>query len=188
MASFLAERGAVVINADELGHQVLKPHTEIWQEVVSAFGKGILGENGEVDRQKLGEIVFNDAQALAKLNQIMHPRMYRMVEERIRGLRRKGVEVIVLEAAALLEASWTPLVDQVWVTIASEETLLQRTCQSRGLSKAQALARLRSQLPSEEKVKQADVVINTDCPLDEVEKRVEELWRKHYGGKDKGED
>jgi len=88
VSNFLAALGAAIINADELGHEALKPNTETWQEIVRHFGKGILKNDDEIDRQKLGEIVFNDAQALAQLNQIMHPRMYRIVEERIEELKR----------------------------------------------------------------------------------------------------
>ncbi len=178
MAAILAKLGAVVIDADEIGHEAIKPHTEIWQEIVDAFGEQILLSDYKVNRQELSKIVFNDTKALAQLNQIMHPRMYQLAEERIENLKKQGIEVIVLEAAALLEADWTPLVDQVWVTIAEEATMLQRTCQRSGLSETQALARLRSQLPQEEKIKYAQAVINTDCTLEEVEAKVRELWRK----------
>ena len=176
VSTFLAGLGAVVLSADKIGHEALQPHTETWQEVVDAFGEGILEAGGEVDRQKLGEIVFGDAEALAKLNQIMHPRMYRMAEERIEELKQQGNEVIVLEAPLLVEAGWLPLVDQVWVTVASEETVVHRLCQRSGLSEAQALSRIRSQLPAEEKKRYADVVLDTDCTLSEVEAKVKELW------------
>lgn len=176
VSQFLAELGAVVLNADKLGHEILEPYTESWQEVVSTFGKGILKDGDEVDRQKLGEIVFHNAEALAKLNRITHPRMYRMAEKEIEELKQQGSKLIVLEAPLLVEAGWLPLVDQVWVTIAGEETMMRRLCQRSGLSEAQALARIHSQLTAEEKTKYADEVINTDCTLSEVEDKVKELW------------
>lgn len=178
ISQLMAELGAVVLSADKIGHEALQPYTETWQEVINTFGQEILKAGAEVDRQKLGEIVFNDAKALAKLNQIMHPRMYRIAEERIKELRQRGIRVIVLEAPLLIEAGWLPLVEQVWVTVASEATVLQRLRQRNGLSKAQALARLHSQLPPEEKIKYADVVINTDVPLSKVEAQVKELWER----------
>src|SRR4030042_4332721 len=98
VSKFLAGLGAVILSADKIGHEAFQPHTEAWHEVVDAFGEGILLAGGEVDRQKLGEIVFGNAGALAKLNQIMHPRMYRMAEERIEDLKKQGIEGIVLEA------------------------------------------------------------------------------------------
>ncbi|HJX69934.1 MAG TPA: dephospho-CoA kinase [Dehalococcoidia bacterium] len=176
VSAILAELGAVVLSADEIGHEALQPRTAAWQEVVSAFGEGILKAGGEVDRQKLGEIVFNNAGALARLNRIMHPRMYRMAEKRIEELKQQGGAVIVLEAPLLVEAGWLPLADQVWITVADEETIVHRLCQRSGLSEAQALARIRSQLPAEEKTKYADVVINTSGTLSEVEAKVKELW------------
>ena len=176
VSTFLAELGAVVLSADKLGHEAFEPHTEVWQEVVNTFGAGILKAEGEIDRQKLGGMVFDNAEALAKLNRIMHPRMYRMTEKRIEELKQQGSVVIVLEAPLLVEAGWLPLVDQVWVTVADEETIVHRLCQRSGLSEAQALARIRSQLPTEEKTKYADVVINTSGTLSEVEAKVKELW------------
>jgi dephospho-CoA kinase len=178
VSRILTELGAALINADKVGHEALKPYTPVWREVVAAFGREILLPNDEVDRQKLGEIVFNDAAARLRLNQIMHPQMFLMMREKIEGLRRQGVEVVILEAAVLLEANWTPLVDEVWVTTAPEATVIQRLRDRSGLSEAQVLARIRSQLPAEERIKHADVVINTDCSLDEVEEKVKRLWEE----------
>lgn len=176
VSAFLAKLGAAVINADEIGHEAFRPHTEIWRQVVTAFGEGITKTGGEIDRQKLGEIVFNDAISLEKLNEIMHPAMYRIAEQKITELLKKGMDIIVLEAPLLVEAGWLPLVDTVWVTIADEITVVKRLCRRNGLSEEQAMARIRSQLPAEEKVKYADVIINTGGTLDEVQDRIEELW------------
>ena len=178
VAQFLAGLGAAVIDADKVGHEAFKSDTELWQEVVAAFGKQILNPNGEIDRRKLGEIVFGNPDSLARLNQIMHPRMYNIVKAQIEENRRRGVKVVVLEAPLLLEAGWTSLVDEVWVTVASESMVLGRLEKKTGMSREQSLARIRSQLPSEERVKQVDVVIDTDCSLDELEAKVRELGQK----------
>jgi len=85
--------------------------------------------------------------------------------------------VVVLEAPLLIEAGWASSVDEVWVTVASESTVLRRLEECSGLSEPQSLARIRSQLPSAEREKHADVVINTDCSLDELKARIEKLWR-----------
>ena len=177
VSQFLAELGAVIIDADEVGHEAFKPDTEIWREVVAAFGRRILAPKGDIDRKKLGRIVFGNSEALARLNQIMHPRMYDMVKAQLEEYRRQGVDVVVLEAPLLLEAGWTPLVDEVWVTVASESTVVRRTKERTGLSEPQILARIRSQMSSAERVKHADVVINNDADLDELKARVEELWQ-----------
>jgi len=176
VSQFLAELGAVIIDADRVGHEAFKPDTELWREVVAAFGRQILTPSGDIDRKKLGKIVFGNAELLSRLNQIMHPRMYDMVKVQLEEYRRRGVEVVVLEAPLLLEAGWTSLVDEVWVTVASESTVLKRLQERVGLSKEESLARIHSQLSSEERIKRADVVINTDCSLDEVKMKVKKLW------------
>ena len=178
VSQFLKELGAVIIDADKVGHEAFEPDTEAWREVVAAFGRQILTPNGEIDRNRLGEIVFANPQALARLNKIVHPRIYTRVKAQIEGYRQQGVEVVVLEAPLLLEAGWTSSVDEIWVTIAPESTVLKRLKKKLGLSEPQSLARLRSQLSSEERVKQADVTINTDCSLGELKAKVKELWQR----------
>ncbi len=177
VSQFLAELGAVIIDADRVGHEAFKPDTELWREVVAAFGRQVLASDGSIDREKLGEIVFGNPESLSRLNQIMHPLMYDMVKAQIEEYRRQGVDVVVLEAPLLIEAGWTSLVDEVWVTVAAESTVLRRLKERVGLSHQQALARIRSQLPSDERVKDADVVIDNDCSLGELKAKVKELWR-----------
>jgi len=178
VSKFLAHLGAVVIDADKVGHEVFKPGTKAWQEVVDAFGQGIISADGTIDRRKLGEIVFSNPDARAKLNQVMHPLIYEQVKSRIEEYGRKGVAIIIVEAPLLLEVGWKSLVDEVWVTSASEATVIKRLKEQKGLSEAQSLARIRAQLTDEERIRQADVVIDTDCALDELKERVEALWRK----------
>ena len=178
VSQFMAELGAVILNTDEVGYEAFKPDTELWRQVVAAFGRQIVTPDGNIDRKKLGNIVFGNAESLSRLNQIMHPRMYHMVKAQLKEYREQGTRVIVLEAPLLLEAGWTPLVDEVWVTTASESTVLKRLEERTGLSPVESLTRIRSQLSSAERVRRADVVINTDCDLNELKSRVTELWRK----------
>ena len=177
VSQFLAELGAVILDADRVGHEALKSDTEVWRKVVAAFGRQILTPRGDIDRAKLGEMVFGNPESLSRLNQIMHPRIYDMVKAQLEGYRRQGVEVVVLEAPLLIEAGWTSLVDEVWVTVAPEAIVLRRLKQGIGLSESESLARLRSQLSLEERIRHAEVVINTDCDLDELRARIGELWR-----------
>ena len=178
VSQFLAELGAAIIDADKIGHEAFKPGTEAWREVVAAFGQQILTPNGDIDRGKLGEIVFGNSDSLARLNRIMHPRIHDMVKARLEEYRRQGIVVVVLEAPLLIEAGWAPSVDEVWVTVAPEATVLRRLKESAGLSKTQSLARIYSQLSSEERLRHADVVIDTDCDLDELKARVGKLWQR----------
>ena len=169
--------GAVIIDADKVGHEAYLPHSETWQEIVNTFGEGVLQPNGEIDRKKLGALVFSNPKNLDKLNAIMHPRMYRMIEERIQGLRQQGIEGVVVEAAILIEARWTPLVDQVWVTVSPEEEVIRRIQSRNNLSEEEIRSRIRSQMTQEERVKHADVVIENDSDFPQLKKKVETFWR-----------
>ncbi len=178
VSGFLAELGAVILDADRVGHEALRTSDEVRRELLATFDWQIINPGGEIDRKKLGEIVFNDPESLSRLNQIMHPRIYDMVKAQLEEYRGQGVAVVVLEAPLLIEADWTSLVDEVWVTVAAESTVLRRLTEQCGLSERECLARIRCQLPSEERVKHADVVIDTDCALDELKARVKELWQR----------
>jgi len=178
VSQFLAEMGAVILNADEVGHEAFKPDSDGWRKVVAAFGRQIVTPDGNIDRKKLGEIVFGNPESLSRLNQIMHPRMYALVKAQLEEYRQQGTRVVVLEAPLLLEAGWTPLVGEVWVTTASEATVLKRLEERSGMSQAESLTRIRSQMASEERIKHADVVINTDCDLDELKSKVKELGQR----------
>ena len=176
VSQFLAELGAVILDADKVGHEALRSRSEVWRQVVNAFGKQIATSKGDIDRKKLGKIVFNNSEARAKLNRIMHPAMYDMVKARLEKYRGQGVGVLVLEAPLLLEAGWTSLVDEVWVAVAPEAIVLKRLTERTGLSEPESMARIHSQLTSEERIKHADVIIDTDCDLDELKAKVKELW------------
>jgi dephospho-CoA kinase len=178
VSGMLAERGAVIIDADKVGHQAYQPHTDVWQELVDTFGEWILKQNGEIDRKRLGEIVFHDPSALILLNKIVHPRMREIIEEELKRLRAEGASVVVIEAAVLIEAKWTDLVDRIWVTTAPAEKVIDRLQNRVGLSEEQARARIAAQLPPEDKVKHADVVIDTNCDLAELGIRVLDLWEE----------
>ena len=178
VSRFLEELGAVVIDADRIGHEVLRSDSEVKRELVAAFGQQILTPGGSVSRRRLGKLAFGSPEALARLNQIMHPRIAARAKARLERYRRDGVKVVVVEAALLLEAGWASLVDEVWVTVAAEATVLKRLKGRAGLSEPESRARLRAQLSVAEMVRQADVVIDTDCRLDELRARVVGLWEE----------
>jgi dephospho-CoA kinase len=178
VTQFLAELGAVIVDLDKVGHEALRKGSQAWEQVVSEFGKDILTAGGNIDRSKLGKIVFNNHEALARLNQIVHPAIDNIVKTKIEKYRRQGVWVVVLEAAAMLEAGKTEQVDELWVTVAPEATLLKRVIERGGLSKKETRARIKAQLSNEKRIRQADVVIDTDCTLDELKDRVATEWQK----------
>ncbi len=177
-AMVLQGLGAAILNADEIGHELLQHDAEARREVVTAFGREILAPDEDIDRGKLADIVFADPQALARLNRIMHPKMFLIAKDRIEELRRQGVEVVVLEVPLLIEANWTGLVDKIWVTSAPEAAVIRRLCQDVGLTEEQARARIRSQMPIAEKAEYADVVIDTDRDRAETESEIVKLWHQ----------
>ena len=176
-AGFLAGLGAVVVDLDKKGHEVLR-QKEIREKLANEFGGGILGDNGEIDRSRLGKKVFNDRKALSKLNAIVHPAIDKVVREKAEEYRRQGVKAVVFEAAAMLEAGRDWQVDEIWVTVAPEAAVRQRLSDRPGFSEGDMKARIRSQITNEERVKQADVVINNDGTLGEFRDNVRMEWEK----------
>ena len=168
--------GASIISADQVGHEAYAPNTEAWQQVVAAFGDTILGKDGEIDRRKLGEIVFSDPGQLEKLNEIMHPRMARMVADKIKVLRSQGVEVVVVEAALLFEAGWDTLVEEVWVTDSPEQMVIERLKKRNGLSEEEARKRISSQMDRSERLERSDFVIDNSGDMAGLESAIKELW------------
>jgi dephospho-CoA kinase len=176
VSDMLRAKGAAVVYADQIGHEVYRPGAPAWQQVVDAFGRQMLDDDGQIDRRRLGQVVFSDPEARRRLDAITHPAMERMMAERLEELRRQGTRVAVLEAAILIEASWVHLVDEVWLTLVSPALAARRSMERSGLSREQAEARIAAQLSNEERLKHAQVVIDTDCSLAEVAQRVDELW------------
>jgi len=177
IAQMLAEKGAAVIDADKLAHEAYKPDTKLNQELVDEFGADIRKADGSIDRKKLSRIVFGDEKALARLNAIVHPRMKEMARGEIDRFRKKGTSVVVLEAALLIEAGWTDLVNEVWVALAPPDVAVQRLKERGGLSEDEARERIQAQLPTAERAKHADVIIDTDCNKSEVRAQVDKLWK-----------
>ena len=172
----LEELGALIISADQVGHEAYTVNTEAWEQVVAAFGNGILQDDKEIDRRKLGGIVFSDPSQLKKLNQIMHPRMARIVSDKIEAFRGQGVDTVVVEAALLFEAGWDSLVEEVWVTDASEEIIIGRLRERNGLSEEEAKKRINSQMDRMERIGRSDFVINNSGDMAELGTTIKELW------------
>ena len=176
VARILQELGAVVINADQVGHEAYTPHSETWQEVVEAFGEDILQDNGEIDRRKLGTVVFADPGQLARLNAIMHPRMAKIVAGKLEALRTEGNQVAVVEAAVLFEAGWESLVDEVWTTEAAVSVVVERLNARSGLNPEEVRRRIALQMPPDERAARSKVIITNSEDLESLESTVKELW------------
>lgn len=178
VAKLLEEKGAVLLDADRIGHEIYLPGKPAYDEIVAEFGRDVLAEDGTIDRKKLGPIVFSDPKKLERLNQITHPRIFQATRERLAELEQQGVRIAVVEAAILLEAGWEELADEIWVTVVDPETAAQRTADRSGLDPEQVLARIRSQMTNEERVRRADVAISTEGSLDDTARRTDDEWRR----------
>ncbi len=174
----LEARGAFVMDADKLGHEAYTPGTDCFRDVVAAFGDDVVGADGQIDRKALGAKVFGDAAQRKRLEGIVWPWMRRTMEQRLAGLRADGVPVVVLEAAVLIEADWVPLVDEVWAVIVPPILARERIISRNGLAPEQADARIAAQLSNEERAARAQVIIENSGTLEQLERRVEQEWRR----------
>ena len=168
--------GASIISADQVGHEAYTPNTEAWEHVVSAFGDEILQDDGEIDRRKLGTIVFSDSGQLERLNQIMHPRMAQMVADKVEVLRGQGVKVVVVEAALLFEAGWDSLVEEVWTTDSPEQVVIERLKVRNGMSEEEARKRISSQMGRTERLEKSDYVSENSGDMVALGLAIKELW------------
>jgi dephospho-CoA kinase len=169
----LGELGAEVIDADRIVHTILAPDGRAYPAVVATFGAGILAPDETIDRRKLGDLVFADSDTLARLEQLTHPSVIAIVEERIAA---SAAPVVVVEAIKLLESGLADDYDAIWVTTCPETAQLARLMKSRRLSREEALRRIHAQSPQAEKIARADVVINTSGSLDETRTQVRAAW------------
>lgn len=178
VAELLAAKGAAVIYADQVGHEVYRKGTDEHLQVVATFGPEVMGEDGEIDRRKLGQIVFADPQARQRLEAIVWPGIRRIMERRLAELEKAGTRVALLEAALLIEADWLPLVDEVWLVETPPDVARQRLIQQRGFTAEQAQARLDAQLSNQERRRHADVLIDNSGRVEETKQQVNRLWAK----------
>lgn len=171
------EYEATVISGDELGHQAYLPDTDAWKDILARWGDDLMNpETREIDRRKLGAIVFADPAELTALNEITWPRIRTLAENRIAELRESGVKIAVLEAAIMIEAGWTDMCDELWVTEASEADAVARLQSRNGLTQEQAKQRINAQLSNEERADEADVLLQNTGTIEELRIRVGELW------------
>jgi len=178
VARLLEELGAVVFHADQVGHEVYRPDTDGWRQVTAAFGPDIVAEDRTIDRKKLGALVFDNPAALARLNAIVHPLIAHEVQRRIAAHRATGsTRPVVVEAAVLIEANWTRLVDEVWLVTATRDAIIDRVTATRGLSAPQVESRIDAQISDGERRRVANVVIENNGSLNELRSRVEAAWK-----------
>lgn len=174
VARMLRELGAVVIDADQVAREVVRPGQPTLAEIARAFGPGVLLPNGELDRTKMARLVFGDPDRLKQLEAIVHPAVREAMWRAIRA--QPDDAVVVIEVIKLFESGWARECDQVWVTHCPPEVQMARLVSERGLSPAEARARVEAQNPQADKLARADVVIDTSGSLEETRRQVEAAW------------
>lgn len=174
VSRLLVEHGAVLIDADRIAREVVAPGTPGLAAVVDAFGEDVLAPDGGLNRPKLGSIVFADPEKLATLNSIVHP----LVGARSRDLENAASEdaVVVHDVPLLAENGLAALYDLVIVVDAGPRTQLDRLVRLRGMTEEDARARMAAQATRDKRLEIADVVIDNDVPLEDLERRVREVW------------
>ena len=171
----LADLGAEIIDADKLAHEVMAPAGPAYEAVVGIFGPDIVGPGNHIDRQRLGAIAFRYPQAMTSLEAVVHPAVIARTRELVDQVK---AEVVAVEAIKLLESGLADqLCDQVWVVTCRPEQQLERVMAQRGLNEAEARLRMEAQPPQEEKIAQADVVIDNGGTTEETLAQVEAAWQ-----------
>jgi dephospho-CoA kinase len=170
----LEHLGAYTIDADALTHRAIAKDAPGFKPVVETFGKWILEADGQINRTKLGGLVFQDPEALSKLESIIHPLVGQAIEILV---QRASQRVVVIEAIKLMESELAKLCDSIWVTYAPEEVQVERLMRKRGFSRDDALNRIRTQGAQSEKIERAHVVIRNTGSYDELWKQVTSAWK-----------
>jgi len=183
VAAMLAGLGAEVIDADRVAHEVMQAGTLAHRRIVEALGPEVLGPDGEIDRARLGAIVFADPAALMRLEAIVHPATLEAINRRVAAAL---ADVVVVEAIKLIESGIADGCDSVWVTACRPDQQVHRIMDGRGLSQAQAEQRVQAQPPQEEKIARADVVIDTAGSLSRTRAQVRAAWERLTGGEGGG--
>lgn len=181
VTGFFRDHEVPVIDADILGHRTYDPGTDTFDAVVKAFGPELVATDGTIDRKVLGAKVFGKPDELKRLTDIVWPGIRRLASEQLAAFETAGNGLVVLEAAVLFEAGWEDLVNEVWVVVVEPEHAIQRLAARNGLDESAARARIDSQLSNAERTARADVVIENNGTLDELQARIQEAWNELQG-------
>ena len=178
-AGWLRDLGAIVIDADRLGHRVYEPGSSGFEAVVNGFGHDLVSPDGTINRQLLGGKVFGDPALMKKLTDIVWPEIQRLAAQEIADIKRRDPKAhVVLEAAVLVEANWFGLVDQVWVVTVEPSVAKARLMSRNNLTDAQAQSRIDAQISNKERLLHAYAKFDNSGTLDQFRQRVEREWKR----------
>jgi len=175
-AALLAERGAQIIDADLIGREALKPGKPAWHSVVDQFGDEVLVPGTmDIDRKRLASIVFQDRPALAALNAIVHPVIFKEIADRLETLKDTDA-IVVLDAALLVELGLIDSLDHTIVVVANDAKRVERLISGRGMSRKEIADRMAAQAPVEDLIARADIVVENTGPLEHLAAEAERVY------------
>jgi dephospho-CoA kinase len=179
VSQVLKEEGAFIIDADQIARELVQPHKPAWNELIRAFGKEILQEDGFIHRKKLADKVFADPKKRKLLNQILHPRIKEEMDRRTKEIGQKDPEaIVVIDAPLIVELGDHREMDKLIVVASTQTQQIERLKERDGIGPEEALRILSSQMPVEEKVNLADFVIRNEGSLEETKKRAKEVFKE----------
>jgi len=182
VAWMFTELGVPVLDADEIAHEALEPHSAVWKAIFERYGAQIIDEDGVADRTTIARIIFQDVDERKFLESLIHPFVKREIEVRMARLAREGHPFAIAEVPLLYEAGWEKEFDAVIVVRCTEEQEIARCREKFGMTREETLLRLGAQYPLERKIAAADVVIDNDSLLDETEVQVKRLHKEMVKG------
>ena len=175
----LRARGAAIIDADALAHELSQPHQPIYNAYVERFGSEIVAADGTIDRAAIARRVFADPAVRAEVEAIAHPIIRSAAEERLRAARDENKRAAVLDVPLLFEAGWDALADETWVVaLPREEQLARLLARDKAMDAGEARARIAAQMPLAEKCARADVVIDNSGTVEEIREYIGKLWKE----------
>lgn len=178
VSNMLKELGAIVIDADLISRDVVSQGETAYNKIIESFGRDILMADGNIDRKKLGSIVFSDQEKLILLNQITHPEIIKKLKEKIAFYDKEKEKAVVVDAPLLLETNLYKYFDfdSIWLVAVDKETQLKRLMERDKISRSAAESRISAQMTNEQRMKYANVVIDNTKSLNIVREKVNELW------------
>ena len=176
-AEIFKELGATVIDADKIARDIVDKGKPALKKLIDHFGTGILNEDGSLNREIMGEKVFKDKTNRQKLNEITHPEIFKEIINLIENYRSEGKKIVIIEAALIIEREkLKKMIDKLIVVSTSKDIQIRRLEKRNGYTKQQAVMRINSQIPNEEKIKHADFVIKNDSDIENVRKQTQTIW------------
>ncbi|MBU5212528.1 dephospho-CoA kinase [Heyndrickxia oleronia] len=180
VSNLLRRKGFAIVDADIAARKVVEIGKDAYKQIVEAFGPEILQQDQNLDRKKLGTIVFHDEEKRLMLNQIVHPAVREYMQKEKETALKQGKETVIMDIPLLFESNLGYMVDQTILVYVEQSTQLQRLMDRNQFTEAEAMARIQSQMPLEEKIEKSDAVINNNGTIDETEQQLNEIITKWF--------